>query len=209
MNRLVAVVGMTGSGKSAACEVLRREGWGYIRFGKLTIDRLVEARLGGHPGQREAHARGAAARARHGRVRRGCCCRTSSGSWLAGPVVIDGLYSWSEYKILKERFPETFAVIAIHASPAIRYARLAERAEAEADPARTLRRLRPDEARRRDYAEIEGIEKGGPIAMADVMIVNEAHARGSRGAGARRRAGPRHGRLAQASGAMSRSRIRP
>ena len=65
-------------------------------------------------------------------------------------------------------------MIAIHASPAIRYARLAERAEAEADPARTVRRLSPEEARRRDYAEIEGIEKGGPIAMADVMIVNEA-----------------------------------
>jgi dephospho-CoA kinase len=173
VNRLVAVVGMTGSGKSAACEVLRREGWGYIRFGKLTIDRLVEAGREITPDNekrmrealRREHGMGAYARLLLPDIER---------ELARGHVVIDGLYSWSEYKILKERFPDTFAVIAIHASPAVRYARLARRAEAEADPARTPRRLSPDEARRRDYAEIEGIEKGGPIAMADVMIVNEA-----------------------------------
>ncbi len=173
MNRLVAVVGMTGSGKSAACEVLRREGWGYIRFGRLTIDRLVEAGREITPDNerrirealRREHGMGAYAKLLLPDIER---------ELARGPVVIDGLYSWSEYKILKDRFPDTFAVIAIHASPAVRYARLANRAEAEADPAHTLRRLAPEEARRRDYAEIEGIEKGGPIAMADVMIVNEA-----------------------------------
>jgi dephospho-CoA kinase len=173
VNRVVAVVGMTGSGKSAACDVLRRAGWGYIRFGRLTIDRLVEAGWEVTPDNekrmrealRREHGMGAYAKLLLPRIEE---------ELSRAHVVIDGLYSWSEYKILKERFPESFLVIAIHASPAIRYARLAERAEAEADPARTVRRLSPQEARRRDYAEIEGIEKGGPIAMADVMIVNEA-----------------------------------
>ncbi len=172
MNRVVAVVGMAGSGKSAACEVLRRAGWGYIRFGRLTIDRLVEAGWEVTPDNekrmrealRREHGMGAYARLLLPRIEE---------ELARGPVVIDGLYSWSEYKILKERFAAAFSVIAIHASPAVRYARLAERVEAEADPARTVRRLSAEEARRRDYAEIEGIEKGGPIAMADVMIVNE------------------------------------
>jgi len=163
---------MTGSGKSAACEVLRREGWGYIRFGKLTIDRLVEAGWDVTPDNekrmrealRREHGMGAYAKLLLPRIEE---------ELAKGPVVIDGLYSWSEYRILKERFTTSFVVIAIHASPAVRYARLAARVEAENDPARTPRRLSPDEALRRDYAEIEGIEKGGPIAMADVMIVNE------------------------------------
>jgi hypothetical protein len=36
-----------------------------------------------------------------------------------------------------------------------------------------MRRLTPGQARKRDYAEIENIEKGGPIAMADFTVVNE------------------------------------
>jgi dephospho-CoA kinase len=35
------------------------------------------------------------------------------------------------------------------------------------------RSFSPSEAQSRDYAEIENIEKAGPIAMADYLIVNE------------------------------------
>ncbi|MCS7072357.1 MAG: hypothetical protein NZM00_12695, partial [Anaerolinea sp.] len=45
-----------------------------------------------------------------------------------------------------------------------RYSRLAARSE---------RPLTPEEAERRDYQEIEMIEKGGPIALADHFIVND------------------------------------
>jgi dephospho-CoA kinase len=41
-----------------------------------------------------------------------------------GNVVIDGLYSWAEYKILKEKFNNTMKVVCIHAAPDIRYKRL-------------------------------------------------------------------------------------
>ena len=37
-----------------------------------------------------------------------------------------------------------------------------------------MRPLTKDQARARDYAEIENIEKGGPIAMADIVITNES-----------------------------------
>jgi dephospho-CoA kinase len=47
----------------------------------------------------------------------------------------------------------------------MRYARLANRPE---------RPLTAQEAELRDYAEIENIEKGGPIAIADYMLVNDS-----------------------------------
>ena len=37
-----------------------------------------------------------------------------------------------------------------------------------------MRPLSKEQAKARDYAEIENIEKGGPIAMADIMIINES-----------------------------------
>ena len=70
-----------------------------------------------------------------------------------GPLVLDGLYSWSEYKYLLEHLRESLAVVAVVAPRAVRYARLAARPE---------RPLSADEALSRDIAEIETLEKGGP-----------------------------------------------
>ena len=49
------------------------------------------------------------------------------------------------------------------ASARLRYARLADRSE---------RPLTAEEAQRRDYQEIENLEKGGPIALADFTLLN-------------------------------------
>jgi dephospho-CoA kinase len=80
-------------------------------------------------------------------------------------VVVDGLYSWEEYILLKEYYGGRFTTVAVWASPATRHARLAHRVE---------RPLTLEEAASRDKSEIENINKGGPIAMADFTIVNEA-----------------------------------
>ena len=55
-------------------------------------------------------------------------------------------------------------MVAIWASPNSRYQRLGSRA---------IRPLSAAEATSRDRAEIEQINKGGPIAMADFTIINE------------------------------------
>lgn len=81
-----------------------------------------------------------------------------------GNVIIDGLYSWSEYKILKEKFGEMLTVIAVYAPPNLRYERLARR---------EIRPISPEDAKKRDFAEIENIEKGGPISMADFTLLND------------------------------------
>jgi dephospho-CoA kinase len=78
-----------------------------------------------------------------------------------GPTAIDGLYSWSEYKFLKTRFGERMKVVAIFTPRAMRYARLSKRPE---------RPLTFEEAEQRDFAEIENVEKGGPIAIADYTL---------------------------------------
>jgi dephospho-CoA kinase len=51
------------------------------------------------------------------------------------------------------------------ASPETRYSRLTSRSS---------RRLTLDEASGRDVAEVENLNKGGPIAMADFTIINES-----------------------------------
>jgi dephospho-CoA kinase len=79
--------------------------------------------------------------------------------------VVDGLYSWEEYTLLKARYGDKFVVVAVWASPSTRYQRLA---------GRVVRPLTAEEAASRDKAEIENSNKGGPIAMADFTIINES-----------------------------------
>jgi dephospho-CoA kinase len=80
-------------------------------------------------------------------------------------VVIDGLYSWEEYVFLKQHYGEYFYVVAVWVSPATRHARLGSRRN---------RPLTREEAASRDRAEIENSNKGGPIALADITILNES-----------------------------------
>ena len=75
---------------------------------------------------------------------------------------------------MKEAFGEALHVIAVYASPKTRYARLEKRMhDAANDPHFRNRPLTAEQAQKRDYAEIENIEKGGPIVMADFTVVNE------------------------------------
>ncbi|HZM64257.1 MAG TPA: AAA family ATPase [Candidatus Saccharimonadales bacterium] len=81
-------------------------------------------------------------------------------------VVLDGLYSWSEYKYLKEAFGDDIQVIAVVAPRKLRYARAASRQDAR-------RKYTAEQVEKRDIEEIENLEKGGPIAMADYTILND------------------------------------
>lgn len=80
-----------------------------------------------------------------------------------GNVVLDGLYSWSEYIILKEALGDSLVLLAVVTDCGIRKQRLATR---------TVRPLTAEEVDARDKAEIEHSEKGGPIAKADYYVIN-------------------------------------
>jgi len=80
------------------------------------------------------------------------------------PVCLDGLYSWSEWKILREALGDQLTVVAILAERQKRYERISQR---------IIRPLTAQQAEGRDVAEIETMEKGGPIAMADLFLFND------------------------------------
>ena len=44
-NKIFFIVGMTGSGKSEVSDELVKRGFGYLRFGQITIDKLKEKGL--------------------------------------------------------------------------------------------------------------------------------------------------------------------
>ena len=162
--KVVSIVGMTGAGKSEVARVFEENGFIRIRFGDITDEEVRKRGLELNEENeryirellRKEHGMSAYARLNLARID---LARKQSD------VVIDGLYSWEEYTSLKAYYGEDFYVVAVWASPRTRYARLTGRQN---------RGLTLEEAASRDKAEIENINKGGPIAMADFTIINES-----------------------------------
>ncbi|MGB7537420.1 MAG: AAA family ATPase [Anaerolineales bacterium] len=162
-SQIVALVGMCGSGKSVAGERLEQLGFARVYFGGLTIEEVKHRGL--EVNEKNERAVREELRRTHGMGAFAVLSLPKIEALLgAGKrVLIDGLYSFSEYKILKEKYGDGLLVIAVFTPRALRYERLARR---------EVRPLTMAEAVSRDYAEIENIEKGGPIALADYTIVN-------------------------------------
>jgi dephospho-CoA kinase len=162
--KVVSVVGMTGSGKSEVARFFSERGFTTVRFGDITDEavkklglplteeneRPVRERL------RKEHGMEAYAKLSVPRI---------DAALKTANAVVDGLYSWEEYTYLKEHYGDNFFVVAVWSSPQDRYKRLGSR---------KIRPLTPQEAASRDHAEIENLNKGGPIAMADFTVLNDA-----------------------------------
>ncbi len=172
MNKFIALVGMAGAGKSEVANEFIKRGYQYIRFGQITLDEIKKRGL--EPKEENERPIREEFRKKYGPGAFAILNIPKFDKALkAGNVVGDGLYSWSEYKILKERYGENLIVVAVYAPPKLRYQRLSNRAARHgADPKMKYRSFTPEEAKARDFAEIENSEKGGPIAMADYMILN-------------------------------------
>jgi len=163
VKRIVALVGMCGSGKSIVNDYFKALGYTSVYFGGITMDELQKRGLEVTPSNEKMVREGL--RKQYGPGAFAILNLPKIEAVLAnGNVIIDGLYSWSEYKILKEKFGDDLVVISVYAPPKIRYERLSSR---------PVRPIASDEAKQRDYAEIENIEKGGPIAMADYTLLND------------------------------------
>jgi len=165
--KIVAIVGMSGSGKSVAVDYLTGLGYPKVYFGGMIYKEMEKRGIERTPdGESEKHFR-ETIRETEGKdwVVRQAIAETKD-LIAAGQkrIILDGLYSWTEYKILKHEFPGELTVIAIIAPKALRYDRVAKRPE------------RPFDAqaiRERDHSEIENLEKGGPIAAADYFVMND------------------------------------
>jgi dephospho-CoA kinase len=161
--KVVAIVGMTGAGKSEVARVFEEHGFRRARFGDITDAELSNRGL--EPNEENERRIREELRKKHGMAAYAELSLPNIDSSLkSADVVVDGLYSWEEYTLLKERYGERLNVLAVWASPATRHARLGRRAK---------RPLTSKEAANRDKSEIENINKGGPIAMADFTLLNE------------------------------------
>jgi dephospho-CoA kinase len=160
--KVVSIVGMAGAGKSEVSRVFERNGFIRVRFGDVTDEEIKKRGLELNEANerhvrellRQEHGMAAYAELNLPRI---------NSAFERSHVVIDGLYSWEEYLFFKNYYGENFYVVAVWASPRTRYQRLAARQE---------RRLTIEAAVTRDRAEIENLNKGGPIAMADFTIIN-------------------------------------
>jgi dephospho-CoA kinase len=162
--KVVAIVGMAGAGKSEVAMVFQEHGFKKVRFGDITDEELKNRGL--EPNEENERYVRQQVRKKHGMAAYAKLNLPRIDSSLkSSNVVVDGLYSWEEYILLKEYYGGRVTIVAVWASAATRHGRLAHRAE---------RPLTLEEAANRDKSEIENSNKGGPIAMADFTIVNEA-----------------------------------
>lgn len=171
MNKFIALVGMTGSGKSDIADELVKKGYQFFRFGQITLDIVKDKGL--KPTEENEQPIREQVRKEHGMGAYAILNIPKIDTYLKkGDVVGDGLYSWSEYKILKDKYGSQLTVIALYSPPDKRYERLANRKLNKDDSDLRNRPTTIKQSKERDYAEIENIEKGGPIAMADYTLVN-------------------------------------
>lgn len=163
-NKIIAFVGLTGSGKSVAVDYITEKGYPKVDFGGIVLDEVSKRDL--ELTQENEQPIREELRATEGKdfvVKR--IINQIHDLIAAGQhrIVADGLYSWTEYKVLKHEFPGELAIVAVVTSKHLRKMRMASR---------SVRPLASEEVDQRDWAEIENIEKGGPIAIADYFIMN-------------------------------------
>lgn len=162
--KLIAIVGMPGAGKSVAAQFFKDKGIPVLRFGDQTDIGLNEL---GMP-LSEKNERWYREEIRRELGMAAMAIKIVPRINAVDPqnklIALDGLYSWEEYLYLNGAFPE-IQLLCIYARPELRYQWLAKR---------KIRPLTREEARSRDIAELENLNKGGPIALADYLIKNES-----------------------------------
>ncbi len=162
--KVVSIVGMAGAGKSEVARIFEEKGFFRIRFGDITDEEVRKRGLELNE-ENERYIR-ESLRKEHGMAAYAILNLSRIDLALENSdVVVDGLYSWEEYTFLRVHYGDGFYVVAVWASPKTRHARLTDRSN---------RRLTLEEAANRDRAEVENINKGAPIAMADFTIINES-----------------------------------
>ena len=164
--KILAVVGMSGSGKSVVVDYLTDKGYPKVYFGGMIYKEMEKRGIERtEDGESEKKFR-EEIREKEGKdwvVRQVIAETKDLISAGQKRIVLDGVYSWTEYKTLKREFPQSLTFVAIVVDKNLRYDRVAKR-PGRAFDAKAIRE--------RDRSEIENLEKGGPIVAADYYILN-------------------------------------
>ena len=163
--KILAFVGLAGSGKSTAVEHFSQKGYPKVYFGGVILAAMKEAGIEITAENektfrekfREDNGKDAVVNKIVEQIRN----LAEAGQRR---IIADGIYSWTEYKIMKSAFPGELTLAAVVAPRRLRYHRLSQR---------EIRPLTSSESYERDQTEIENLEKGGPIAIADHYIIND------------------------------------
>ncbi len=165
--KIIAIIGMAGTGKTATVDYLQKKySWPKIYFGDVIFDEMKKKKIKinwknertTRENLRKKYGMGAMAILSLSKVK-----KTLEKNNI---VLIESLYSWDEYKIIKKTFGKKFSTLAIFTPRKLRAERLKKR---KIRPIKTRK-----EFNKRDYTEIEGTDKGGPIAIADYIIINDS-----------------------------------
>jgi|SRR3989344_8351024 len=165
MNKIIlAIIGLPGAGKTTATEyVLKKTAWPKVYLGAVTFEELKKRGMeGGEANERKIREE----------------LRSTFGPsayytlslpkirelYQSSSLIIESLYTWEEYLEAKKEFGENFKALAIYSSPQTRIERMKNR---------PVRPLTAEELVSRDFAQIENLHQGGPIARADFTIINE------------------------------------
>ena len=165
---IIAIIGMSGSGKGTVVEhITTNYHVPSVYFGGMVYEEVARRGLDIVRDERAVRedmrttegpavlAKRAAARAQE---------ELANGAPF---VVLDGVYSWSEDVYLRGLFADHYISIATIMPKQLRYDRVLARNDAHRSYTR-------EQIMRRDVEEIEGLEKGGPIAFADHYLLNTA-----------------------------------
>lgn len=159
---ILAIVGMSGSGKSEVAAYLKEKNIPVIRFGDLTDEGVQEMglplttdneRLFRENIRKELGMAAYAIKAKP---------KIDTALGKSTVVALDGLYSWEEYIYLREQYP-SLILIHVFAERQKRYDRLVRR---------SIRPVPQEKCYEKDVAELVALHKGGPIAIADYQIEN-------------------------------------
>lgn len=163
--KIIGFVGLAGSGKTTAVEYFTEKGYPKVYFGGVIYDAMREASVDITPESQAIFRE--QIREKEGNdfvVKRIIAQIQHLQNAGQHRIIADGIYSWTEYKAMKQAFPGELVVVAIVTNRHLRHHRLSQRPE---------RPFTATEATERDWREIEHLEKGGPIAMADYFVHND------------------------------------
>ena len=158
--KVLCVTGMPGCGKEEFVRVAQDLGFSVVRMGDTVREEAArcglgasDAEIGGFAhSEREAHGYAVWAERTLPRI-------------TQERVLIDGLRGTAELEVFRKRLGEALQVVAVHASPKVRFDRVRQRSRSDA-PATW------EEFQVRDVRELAwGL--GNVIASADFLVVNE------------------------------------
>ena len=164
--KIIAVVGMPGSGKGTITDELEKNGYPVIHFGNMVAEEIEKRGLDFV--KNEVFVRHDM-RKTDGPAVMAIRAATKADSLLENgkPIIIfDGLYSWTEYKYLEDKYGDSLTIVAVVAPKVMRRKRAIARRDGK-------RIYTIDKLIKREIDEIENMEKGGPIAYADYYIYND------------------------------------